>query len=228
MLLSGSTRRVLSTSAVRGLSMRGGGGGMGVVWCAGDDEVHIRDRRGGELDREGDLRGGDRADPEEPRAVGGGAEAGPVPERGPGYDVAVPARGGVRDAGRVRDGPGPGSLRAFHRHRADAQFEHHGGSGVHAVAGGGAPGGASGGYDPDGAARDERDQGFHAAGAGAGRGAGGGGGYGGGHRGPAVPGGDTPDADGGGARQYVLRARDASAVHRGDGGAEDEADAALG
>ena len=113
----------------------------------------------------GNLRRGDRAHPQEPGAHGRGAEAGPVPERRPGDDVAVPARRGVRDAGRLRDGPGPRPLRAVHRHRADAQLQHHGGAGVHAAARRGASRRPPGRDDPDGAARDERDQGVHAAGA---------------------------------------------------------------
>ena len=131
---------------------------------AHDDEVHLRDGGRGELHRQGDLRGGDRAHPQEPGAHGRGAEARPVPERRPGDDVAVPARRGVRDARRLRDGPGPRPLRAVHRHRADAQLQHHGGAGVHAAARRGASRRPPGRDDPDGAARDERDQGVHAAG----------------------------------------------------------------
>ena len=183
----------------------------------------------GQLGRQGDRGGLDRADAEEPGRVAVRLEAGPVPERGPGDDVAVPARRGVRHRRRVGDGPGPGSLRAVYRPRAEQLLERHVGADLQRRYRAREEGGVSRRHDPVGASRHGRHQGQdHRSGGGEpGRGdRSRGGRHGWGHRGAAVPRGDPTDAKRGRKGQRLLHPRHVPAIHQDHWGAEDQADPA--
>ena len=193
-------------------------------------EAHFRDWRRCQLPRQGSHRVVARPTVEAAWPAGDDAEARPVHQRRPRHDEPVRARRGVRHRRRRRDRPRSRSLRALHRRAAVAQLQRH-----HRVD---LPGGArrraprrlpgqDRAGDPAHHRRDQaadpsvghrrRRRGDHRGRRHRRR-----------HRDPSVPRGDSPVPQGGRPRQRLLPPRHAGAVHRAVGGAEDQADAALG
>ena len=122
---SGSTRR--RTWSAPGPCVAAGRGERGVTHgeAGKEDQVHVRDRRRGQLAGQGAGRGVDRRAAREPRARGHAPQARPLHQRRPGHDEPVPARRGLRHRRRRRDRPRPRPLRALHHRQDDPQEQLH-------------------------------------------------------------------------------------------------------
>jgi len=194
-------------------------------------QVRVRHRRCGIRPREGGPHGLAGVPPPSTGGEGHPAEGGSVPERGCGDDEPLRAWRGVRDEGRVGDGPRHRPLRAVPRPGSRrGELPHHGAG----VLGRDHPGEERRLPRPHGAGhpphhrRDQAPHPWRRGCDGGRRGGGRGGGDGGRYRGPPLPRGDPPAA------------RRAPALRRGGdppllppdplhhAGAEDEANPALG
>ena len=158
-------------------------------------------------------------------------EVRPVHQRRSRHDVAVPARRGVRDRGRRGDRPRPRPLRALHRREHVARVERHRGRDLQLGHPQGAPRRLPRRHRAGRPAHHGRDQAPHPA-----RGREPGRRHrhhrdrrhGGRHRVAAVPGGDPAVPGRRRPAPVHVHPPHARALHRPRGGAQDEADAALG
>ena len=211
-----------------------------VAWCTDHprccsaprrrrEQVHLRHRRCLELAREGSHRLLARPAPQVPWPAGDDVQARPLHQRGPGDDEPRRARRGLRHRGRWRDRPRPRALRALHRREPVETIEHDDRRHLQLGHRQGAPGRLPRAHRAGHPARHGRDQGPHPPPGRRGRRHR--------HRGdrrhrgrhrnrplrrghPPVPPGHRP-------RQRLLRPPDPGAFP-GLGGAEDQADPALG
>ena len=194
------------------------------------DQAHLRDRRCGQLPRQGAHGLLARSAAEGPGPAGHDAEARPVHQRRSGHDEPVRARRGVRHRRRRRDRPRPRPLRALHRRAAHPGLQRHDRldllGGARRRAPGRLPGQDRAGHPAhhrrDQAAhhppgRRRRRRGHHRGRRHRRR-----------HRDPPVPRGHPAVPPRRRPRQRLLRPRHAGAVHRPVRRAEDQADPALG
>ncbi|CAA9541649.1 MAG: CTP synthase, partial [uncultured Thermomicrobiales bacterium] len=192
-------------------------------------QVHLRHRRRGLLGREGDHHRLDRAGDQEPGRQRLDHEAGPVPQRRPGHDVALPARRGLRHRRRGRNRPRPGALRALHRREPVPRLERHHRPSLLGGDRQGAAGRLPGRHDPGHPPHHQRDQApdppRHPS-ARVRRGDLRSRRHGRRHRGPGLHRGDPPDAARGRAGERALHPRHPAARDRRHRRAEDQTDPA--
>ena len=89
------------------------------------EQTHFRDRRRGQLARQGAYQRLDRHVAGTTRTAGPHAKTRPVSQRRSGHDEPLPARRGLCAGRRQRDRPRPGPLRTVHQQPAEPPLELH-------------------------------------------------------------------------------------------------------